>query len=82
MEVVALHLRANNDVNGNPRRCFVVLDDRSRFVEAIDEGYEGMAALYSKYPQFGPGGDCFAQAIDVGVGEYRRMLRRDRPSYV
>jgi hypothetical protein len=69
--VVALHLRAENDVHGNPRRCFVVFNDRGEFLEAIAEGYEGEWELRSFYPQV-----VCVESINVPVAEYRRMLRR------
>lgn len=34
-------LRARNDINGNPRRCFVVMDGRGAILDVIDEGYGG-----------------------------------------
>lgn len=82
--VIALHLRADVDVNGNPRRAFVVLDAKGRHVETIDEGYYGDAALYSRYPWFhhsvaGRLGleSAYAVPMDVAPKEYRRWLKRE-----
>ena len=36
------HLRAPNDTNGNPRRCYVVYDDNGGVLDVIDEGYSGL----------------------------------------
>lgn len=80
--VIVTHVRANNDVNGNPRRCFVVRDLDGAHVETIDEGYYGEAALYSRYPWFmhiaadrlglKP---AYAAMIDSTPSEYKRLLR-------
>lgn len=39
------HLIAQNDANGNPRRAFLVLDDKGTLVTVIDEGLRGRGAL-------------------------------------
>jgi hypothetical protein len=83
--VTALHVRADNDVNGNPRRCFVVSTLDGLHVETLDEGYSGEAALFGRYPWFhsAPAGRLGLkrangpQRIDVQVSEYRRMMRRE-----
>jgi len=36
---------APNDVNGNPRRCWIIEITQSRYVKVIDEGYSGSGAL-------------------------------------
>ena len=38
--VVAIHLDAGHDTNGNPRRVFVLLDEKG-IHDVIDEGYRG-----------------------------------------
>jgi len=38
---VALHLKAKNDVNGNPRRLFVLIEDGCP-KKVINEGYRGI----------------------------------------
>jgi hypothetical protein len=77
-EVMALHLCADNDSNGNPRRCFVVLDKAGRHVETIDEGYAGDGALYTRWPMFHfrALGE-FAGVDDVTPREYKRWLKRE-----
>ena len=51
-EVTALHLCADHDPNGNPRRCFVVFDKRGRHIETIDDAYRGEGALWERWPMF------------------------------
>ena len=36
------HLKALNDINGNPQRLYVVYDDTGNVVSAHDEGYSGL----------------------------------------
>lgn len=80
--VIVTHYRANNDVNGNPRRCFNVRDLDGKHVETIDEGYSGEAALYSRYPWFHHSAahrlglqPAYAAMVDTTPGEYKRLLR-------
>lgn len=48
--VVILHLKATNDYNGNPRRCFAVLTTAGRLVEVHDEGYNGDQDVKRRWP--------------------------------
>jgi hypothetical protein len=82
--VTVTHLCANNDVNGNPRRVYVVTDHEGAFVEALDEGYEGEAAVYNRWPYFQHRAAerlgverRYVQRYDVEPAEYRRQLRRE-----
>ena len=36
------HLITTNDINGNPRRLYVLLDKQGTMTEVIDEGYSGL----------------------------------------
>ncbi len=86
--VIVLHARANNDYNGNPRRCFVVLDHKGQHVETLDEGYNGSGVLNARwpwtnwhalYPYFDEPADlcCYPTQIDVPTSEYKRLLRKN-----
>ena len=87
--VVIIHAKADNDRNGNPRRCFVVLDHAGRLVETIDEGYSGTGELSMRWPWTNwhnlrdEGFDepsnytCYPVALDVPPAEYRRLMRRE-----
>ena len=72
--MVAIKLCAKNDINGNPRRVFVVLDDMGSLVEAIDEGYNGTAELFAKYPDISK---VQGWPIEFATtpAEYRRLLK-------
>jgi hypothetical protein len=61
------HLRANNDVNGNPRRCFVIYDYDANIIDVIDEGYVGRPKWVSALRQLA--------TLDIGVSEYKNLLK-------
>jgi hypothetical protein len=41
----AIHLRAPNDANGNPRRCFAIYAESGEYLGTVDEGYKGDRAI-------------------------------------
>lgn len=64
-----LHLRANNDANGNPRRIYLVLrPDGSRGV--YDEGYDGIGCV-PKADQV----NAREMTLDIEGKQYRELLR-------
>lgn len=69
MNYLAISLKAGHDINGNPRRVWVVLDG-GEVVDAIDEGYLGAAAVLGKYPNaiLGP-------RFETTLKEYKSLLR-------
>ncbi len=68
--ILFIHLRAQNDTNGNPRRVFVVFNEDGNIIEAIDEGYRGQAAVTKKYPGLPNGGSFITTPA-----EYRHLLK-------
>lgn len=68
--IIYLHLCASNDRNGNPRRCFVVIDKYGSVIDVIDEGYSGKAAVTRKWPSVKEG-----PRINVPPKEYRSYLK-------
>ena len=48
--LAAIHLDAGHDVNGNPRRAYMVVCPNRGIIDAINEGYRGRDALKDKYP--------------------------------
>jgi hypothetical protein len=72
--VVVLHLRAKNDINGNPQRLWMVVSDEGRVLSVIDEGYSDLPEQYRDVPRI---------TIDLRQGQYRDMLRwgRSREGY-
>lgn len=66
---LAISLKAGHDVNGNPRRVWVILDG-GEVIDAIDEGYYGFAAVTNKYPNaiLGP-------VFETTKEEYKSLLR-------
>lgn len=86
--VTVLHLDANLDAKGNPRRCFVIRDHKGRHVETLDEGYRGTGELSARWPWTNwsvlaeyfdsPSDACiYPTPIDVAPSEYKRFLRME-----
>lgn len=74
-KLLAIHLCAPNDTNGNPRRVYVLHDRAGSIVAAIDEGYSGHHAVKEAgYPNavMGP-------AYDTIPSEYRTLLAKSAP---
>ncbi len=74
--MVILHLNAGHNVNGNPRRCYVVIDKTGCIKRVIDEGYAGDSALWAAYPKLK--GKTYPVDFDVTPAEYRRLLKNYR----
>ena len=66
-----LHYCASNDYNGNPRRCYVLVDNEGNKLAAWDEGYEG----YNAVPNELRDAAYNADRIKCSVTFYRKMLR-------
>lgn len=69
---VTQHLRAENDVNGNPRRVFVLYrvssaDHYAEMVGVEDEGYAGKPKAWAAYPELPP--------VNVAPKVYRAFLK-------
>lgn len=67
---IAIHLDAGHTTNGNPRRVYVVLDEKAQIVDVIDEGYEGSARVtrvHGKIP--------ISEEIETTPGQYRDMKK-------
>lgn len=72
-KLVYFRLAAKNDVNGNPRRCFVVRDaDTGELVACIDEGYAG-DTVRRTYP-----GAVYLGSYESTPREIRDTLREGR----
>lgn len=69
--MIAIYLNAGNDRNGNPRRCFVILDDQANIIDVIDEGYKGTGALKENYE-----GIAISPRIETTPGDYKAFLEQ------
>jgi hypothetical protein len=83
LNLLYIHMRGPNGVNGNPRRCYVVLNsDTGNAVDVLDEDYSGEAAVNRKYPGVvrGPAVNVRSgeSAAWVGLGEDLRSGRLER----
>lgn len=73
---VAVKVNAGHDVNGNPRRGWIVLSCKSGdMVDFVDEGYEGDSKLRRKHPTAAVG-----PTIKVVPGEYRQLKKEGSKS--
>jgi hypothetical protein len=41
-----IHAKTTNDPNGNPRRCFVLLNGLGQTLAVVDEGFLGLTAWH------------------------------------
>lgn len=46
----AIHLNAGRDINGNPRRSWIVFDDLGNYAGKVMESYAGEAHLRERFP--------------------------------
>lgn len=67
-----VRIRTTNDVNGNPRRAWVRLDDDGRPAEWFEEGYSGSHAVPAEYR-----GSLARTMLEVNVApaEYRKLRK-------
>ena len=69
--MLAIYIDAGHSTNGNPRRGWIITDDSGSFIDFVDEGYEGKAALsragYAEYPP--------TPRIEVAAKVYRELKR-------
>lgn len=72
--MIAIYIDAGNNVNGNPRRGWIIADDSGVFTDFVDEGYEGRSALRTK----GYGGIPDTRRIEVKPSVYRDLLKQSR----
>lgn len=67
-----LHLCARNDLNGNPRRVYVLRDTESgKYLAAWDEGYKGSDAVPGELRKAAYHSYCER----IKVSEYKQLLR-------
>ena len=43
--MLAIYIAAKNSPNGNPQRGWLIADDQGNFIDFVNEGYLGSAAL-------------------------------------
>jgi hypothetical protein len=66
-----IHYCAENDINGNPQRVYVMIDDGEQIAQ-WDEGYYGFHAVPGPWRD-----DAYrAERIKISVKEYKRILRQ------
>jgi len=78
MNPVVLYIRTTNDVDGYPRRAFMVLDPNDgHIVDVIKEAYSDCAVVKAKYPNYvcGPTLDVAANTYNT-ICKYARTLQK------
>lgn len=74
---VAIKVNAGHDVNGNPRRGWMITSCRKgSMVDFVDEGYHGNGILRRQYPHATEGPE-----LAVTPGEYRNLKKIAREKY-
>ncbi|MEU7278731.1 hypothetical protein AB0A69_08080 [Streptomyces sp. NPDC045431] len=69
----AVYIAADNDINGNPRRGWLVHSSLGIPVRFVDEGYAGRQAL--REAGFDPDSLLATDKIKVPAREYRRLRK-------
>jgi len=70
--MLAIYLDAGHNVNGNPRRGWLIVDGSGNRVDFVDEGYAGRSAL----DEAGYGGIDDTIRIPTTPKFYREQSRR------
>lgn len=77
MECTVLHLKSKNDINGNPRRLFLVMHPNG-MVAAVDEGYVETSALNVFESEVSAILRArIVGAIEIKPKQYRELLRQE-----
>jgi hypothetical protein len=69
--IMAIHLDAGRDTNGNPRRIFVVFDSKAEVIDAIDEGYQGSGGVIRKYGKI-----PISERFETSPSARRELMRK------
>ena len=74
-----VHLDAGHDVNGNPRRLYVLVSGEGGIAATVDEGYSGIGALDALLgKEKGRAAASSAPTIKIPAAQYR-ALKKDAP---
>lgn len=69
--VLAIRVKTKNDVNGNPRRGWLVFEPDGSHVGSFAEDYQGEYAFRERFPA----GICLA-TVNVTPREYKRITHQ------
>ena len=65
------HFCASNDLNGNPQRCYVLVDDSGQSLAVWDEGYKGSDSVPGVWRK-----EAYsALRSEITTKEYKRLLK-------
>lgn len=71
--MICIHFRATNDVNGNPRRCYAIINNKGDWKAVLDEGYEGIQVVRT-WAKETRNTVHDAGQVDVPTAQYQRLL--------
>lgn len=74
LPLFAIHMRAKNDSNGNPRRVFVGYNEFGHTTHVTDEGYLGQPAWIRAMNAAG----VWETSMEVTIAQYNRMMKQER----
>jgi hypothetical protein len=75
MKYLIQHLKAPNDKNGNPQRCYVVYSTQGEFISTHNEGYKGKACIPEYIRKYNGNNAFDLPSINVTVKEYKSWLK-------
>lgn len=72
--MIYIHFCATNDANGNPRRCYAIIDTKGKWRAVLDEGYVGIQVVlrWAERYRFKVNE---AGAVNITPAEYRTLIR-------
>ena len=81
----AIKVETKHDVNGNPRRGWLVYEKPGVCISFVEEGYAGERALRLAHPAFGdpntsgsPGHAIVTCVLEITGGEWQRIRRAQK----
>ncbi len=75
--MLTIKLTAPNDVNGNPRRVYVVFNEDGTIAHAVDEGYAGSGALREDANRYGYALSTCILEFETTTSEYLGLVGND-----
>lgn len=86
--MLAIYIDAGRDRNGNPKRGWIITNERGEFVDFVDEGFAGSGALrvspYANVPStqsIKVEGSVYKDAYTQAYGGVSRAAKRENKLY-
>lgn len=75
--MICIRFVATNDINGNPRRCFAIINNVGDWKAVLDEGYEGVQVVRA-WAKETRNTVHLAGDVNIEVAEYHNLIRVGR----